>query len=236
MLATRSAVAVALLAYALPALADAPLINLPSSLKLTTETVALTGVGWKDTEFSAAEFNGLRSLPDTAVTFASAKTSGGGQFTLTGPAMATPLTVTCDMARAVTEFHVETFAPMPGAFNCHFEADGTPVPGRFVIQQNKVPIGTHETRVMQRGEIELNGVAMQVRSVHLITSSRYRTAAPLGYLFEVDGKPVGAVTLDKVPTLMLPTGDPNLRLTVMTGAVALSLMWVNQAEQGPFRY
>ena len=111
----------------------------------------------------------------------------------------------------------------PRAYGCDFTAEGRPFPAYFELQEWQSDMFKPYER---RGEIALGGEVVQIRSLHRIQGSRLPTMAPIGYLFEQDGRPVGAVELNGKPALIVPTGtDPGLARTLTIAALALGVLY-----------
>lgn len=81
-------------------------------------------------------------------------------------------------------------------------------------------------RAERRGEAKLGGVTLAIRSVHRYAGSRLQAPAPVGYLFEIDGRPIGAVELTDVdPAVYLPTADSTeVRNAAIVTALALAVL------------
>ena len=76
------------------------------------------------------------------------------------------------------------------AYRCEFTAEGRPIPAYLELQESHANVLRPYAR---RGEIALGGEVVQVRSVHDIVGGKLPTGAPIGYVFEQDGREVGAV-------------------------------------------
>jgi len=77
------------------------------------------------------------------------------------------------------------------------------------------------------GEVSLGEVRLQVRSSHALAGSPMQTAAPIGYLFERDGRTVAAVELNGTePVIVLRAGSAaDERQAVTLAGLALALLW-----------
>ncbi len=147
---------------------------------------------------------------------------GTTDFTLTGPHLSAPLSARCDFAERVLEIGIFTSTPERFAYRCSFLSDGRAIPARFELQEG--PSATLKRD--RRGEIALDRVILQIRSIHRIERSPLPVAAPIGYLFERDGMAVGSVEINGTPEVRIfPTDDPAVRRAVYVGALALALLW-----------
>jgi hypothetical protein len=65
-----------------------------------------------------------------------------------------------------------------------------------------------------------------MRSVHAVEGSLLPLGTPIGYVFERDGRAVGAVELNGLtPRLWLPAGDDDTRHASVAAAMALAVFW-----------
>ena len=230
MIALRFAVAAGLLSLAHGANAQTSVVSMPEVFSTPTETFRLSDIGAADANYSIAEFSGNRQRDMKAVDFQSAQPGNPSRFTLSGTTTPGEISAVCKNSGRVAEISYPEFKPQPGAFRCAFTVDGQPMHAQFEMQENAEPIANHGSRMAQRGEINMDGTVLQIRSVHKMKDTVKRSAVPLGYLFEIDGKPVGGVALGDVKQVILPTAEAGeLREIVLTGVLALSLMWHTSA-------
>jgi hypothetical protein len=77
------------------------------------------------------------------------------------------------------------------------------------------------------GTVRFEDLELSVRSVHDLQGSPIPLAAPIGYLFEAGGRPVGAVEVNGDPAVVfLPdAADPRARRAVLYASIALALLW-----------
>jgi hypothetical protein len=85
--------------------------------------------------------------------------------------------------RSVT-LAIVSFTPKPMAYRCEFLHAEQPLAARFEIQELRTGLTGALMLQERRGEIALDGVVLQVRSVHSLEGSPIRMATSIGYVFE----------------------------------------------------
>lgn len=108
----------------------------------------------------------------------------------------------------------------PFTYTCEWRGPRT---GQMTVS---APAASTTGRAMRSGSITMGSVIVNVTSVHELRGSALPLAVPIGYVFEREGRPVGAVELNgTTPRLWRPaSGDP-AHDAVTLGAVALALLW-----------
>jgi hypothetical protein len=98
--------------------------------------------------------------------------------------------------------------------------------GRLELQEAAEGLGDMMMRQEWRGRIVLEGRTLQIRSLHQLAGSPIESGPPIGYLFEWDGQPVGAVEVNGSPVpRMSRAADSATRRTILIGALALGVFW-----------
>lgn len=201
---------------------------LPESLVLADE-IQVSGIGGGNLgAFSAGSFNGGFERDETRLAWGDSileRRRAMTRFWLSGPSTDGRLEVACQMhAEAVTFglLHAET-APMD--YVCEIESERSTPLGRLEVRavpsRLRAGLSLHE----RQGQIELSGLVFQIRSEHALEGSTHRMAAPMGYLFEQGGQPIGAVSLNGAPLVTLRNGsDARTREAVLVASLALGLM------------
>lgn len=149
---------------------------------------------------------------------------GGTTFTLNG----TPtVAATCKMRQTTVNISIVGFNPKPMAYECDLRVDGRPAAARFSLQESRDTAGKLTAQAQRRGVVQWDGVALTIRSVHRVQGSPLPLQAPIGYVFEQDGRAVGAIELNGLtPALWLPpVAQPRERQAVLVGALALAVFW-----------
>ncbi len=226
MIALRFAVAAGLLSLAHSANAQTSVVSMPEEFAVSTEALKISDMNTLKSKYTVAEFTGERQRDGNVVNFQSTQPGKKSSFTLAGFANPGGIHAVCKTGPMVAKINYPAFVPQRSAFHSAFMQSGQPMHASFELQKNVESIGSHGTRMAQRGEINMDGTVLQIRSVHKMKDTLKRSPVPLGYLFEIDGKPVGGVALGDVQEVILPTtDDTRLRETVIAGLLALSMMW-----------
>lgn len=204
-------------------------MRLPPSVAATAERMAFSGIsGWTHGRFAVGPYQvGYERSEERLAFFDTFVTNyGHSEFTLAGPEIGTTIEARCRMRERVLDFGIAEFTPRPMSYRCEFTADGRAFPARFELQEVREGIGGALSKNERRGEILLGGEAVSIRSVHKLKGSPIEMANPIGYVFEQDGEPVGAVELNGTPALFIPAGtDPGLARTLTVAATALAVFW-----------
>lgn len=203
-------------------------MRLPAELAEGGETLAVRGIGGGNTgRFTVGEWQGdfKRSEERLAIFDAFVTNRAGAGFVIAGPGISETIEADCRMRERLIEIDVLSFNPGRMAYACQFTAAGRAFPARFELQEARTGLADALSRRQRRGEIALGGEVVQIRSVHKLEGSPFAMASPIGYLFEQDGRPVGAVELNGRPRLIL--ADPaneGLSRTLTIAAMALALL------------
>lgn len=184
--------------------------------------------GWRNGSFAVGDYRGTyrRQLDRLSVLGLFKSTRGIADFTIEGPGIASAIEAECDVReRALTVDEVE-FKPERMALYCDFHDDDGRIPARFELQESRRFGADILTRNARRGEIGLAGEIVQFRSVHEIEGGALPVEDPIGYLFEQDGRAIGALELNGRPVLIVPPGTSLERRRAMTvAATALATFW-----------
>lgn len=201
----------------------------PASLDASAETLPMTGIGgWTKGDFAFAghDIAYKRSESRLSVFRLVERNAGYTRYTIRGPSISDEIGVDCDIRELNISLGDATFTPKKIAFGCDLTANGLPFPARFELQEIREGLGGILNKKERRGEIAMDRVILEIRSVHKLVGTPIEMASPIGYVFLQDGQPVGAVELNGTPQVKLPvTDDVALRRAVITGAVTLALFW-----------
>jgi len=200
-------------------------MTLPQSLAGSGDTVVITGIGGgRSGAWAAGTHSGefRRSLDRTSYFNTVGKASGTTTFSMRGPQIDNAIDASCFMAERTLTFGSLAYETQPMSYHCEFKHDGRPIPARFEVQASQTAVLKEE----RLGEIALDRVILQIRSVHRIEGSSFEMATPIGYAFEENGRPVGAVELKGKPVITYAPGlDAAERRAVLAGSLALALFW-----------
>lgn len=194
------------------------------------ETMPVSGIGGgRNGSFTAGPFNGAFTRSASRLAFFDPlyeRRDGRTTFTLTGPGINGSLMASCRMRERTVTLGVISFEPHPMAYGCEFTHEGRVIPARFELQSHREGLGGMMRRQERRGEIALDRVILQIRSVHDLQGSPIQMGTPIGYVFEHAGEPVGAVEINGAPMVSYASStDEETRRAVLVAALALSLFW-----------
>lgn len=212
-------------AGALAACAPAQL-DLPDTLAGASTRTEFTGfTGWNHGTFTASGYRGeYERSADRLEFFDTFKTSSArAEFVVAGPEISSTIEARCRMRERSVDTGIVEVVTKPMAYSCDFTAEGRPFPARFDLVETQSDVFKPYER---RGEIALGGEIVQIRSLHRMAGTSLPTMAPIGYLFEQDGRPVGALELNGKPALILPAGtEPGLARTLTVATLALGVLY-----------
>ncbi len=202
---------------------------LPAPLSTEPE-LAFEGMGFGQRgRFRAGPYTAHFTRSDTRLALLDAlveRRSGETSFTLQGPDIDGVVDAECKVAERTITISVISFTPKPMAYRCRFARRGRLLPGWFELQEQRSGLGGMLMRQSRRGEIVFGDEVLQIASVHGLEGSGFQTAIPIGYLFEKDGKPAGAVELNGRPVVRFAAdSDAETRRAVMIAATALGVLW-----------
>lgn len=201
----------------------------PMALDGTTTIVPITGIGGGQRgSYSVAGHSGTFKRSESRLVFFDVldNRSGSTRYTLTGPFIDGQIEADCTMREKNITISVVSFTPKKMAYSCYYTTNGRAFPARFELQEVREGLGGALMKRERRGEIALDRVILQIQSVHKLQGSAFETASPIGYVFSMDGVPVGAVEVNGTPRVFLPvTDDPAVKRAVIAGALALGLFW-----------
>ena len=197
----------------------------PAGLDAATDHVTITGLGASPRgEYRVADHGGSFTRSATRLSFFDMAATDRAKvtFSISGPLLAGPVNGRCGLAQRTVNINVVTFTPRPLQFDCSFDG----VPGAtLVLQEASDGLAGNLGQAQRRGYIEVAGTRLALRSAHHVQGSPLPLAAPIGYVFEVDGRAVGAIDLNgTTPDVLLPKGG-SARQAALLAAVALALVW-----------
>lgn len=202
---------------------------LPHNLASSAVTVPVTGIGGgRSGAFRAGDYAGRFTRSDERLAVFDPlfeRRDGHVNFELTGPDIVVSMRVACHAEERTVTLGVVSLEAQPMSFGCDISSGGSGA-ARLEVRAHREGMGGRLMRQERRGEIALDGVALQIRSVHDVEGSGVRMATPIGYVFEQNGAAVGAVEINGSPVV---SHDPALgartRQAVIIASIALGLMW-----------
>lgn len=108
----------------------------------------------------------------------------------------------------------------PFAFECEWRGARS---AQLAVNAPVLAVGMKAER---SGRFTMNGLSLDVQSLHNVQGSPLPLEAPIGYLFSHNGRPVGAIELNGLtPRLWRPATGDALHEPVTLAALALALLW-----------
>jgi hypothetical protein len=199
---------------------------LPPALETGTERVTITGLGGAPRgEFRVAGERGSFTRSASRLSLFDALYEG--ESAMAGFALGPNGEVTgrCSMLRRTASIGVLTYEFKPMVYSCSFAGAG----GQAQLTLAEVR-STSRLEPMKReraGEMTFGGVRLVLRSSHELAGSPMRTTAPIGYVFEQDGRAVAAVEVNgTAPAIILRAGSDGAERQALTlASLALALLW-----------
>ncbi len=205
-------------------------MELPSNLQSASETITISGIGGGQRgSYAAGPYSGQFARSETRLAFFDPlleMRGGSTRFSLQGGELEGLIDAKCAMReRAVTVGDI-SFKPKKMAYGCDFLHAGRSFPARFELQEISEGMGGMLSKRERRGEIAMDRAVIQIRSSHRMVGSAFDSASPIGYVFEANGVPVGAVDINGTPVLtMNESTDMAQRRAMLVSALALSIFW-----------
>ena len=202
---------------------------LPAAL-FDHETLPVSGIGGaRRGTFHAGPYQGTFARSDTRLAVFDPvfeRRGGRTSVTLVGPAGEGPIRADCSVRERTVTLAIISFKPKPMSLGCTLAGDTPGATGRIELQEAAEGLGGMMMRQERRGELVLEGRTLGIRSVHDLSGSPIQTGTPIGYVFEEDGRPVGAVEVNGSPVIRISrTADGATHRAVLIGALTLGVFW-----------
>ncbi len=137
-----------------------------------------------------------------------------------------PLSAKCTVRQTTMTIGVVGFEPKQFAYECDFDHAGKPAALRFTLQEGRDAGVPKTLQAERRGRVDAGAVSLTLRSVHAVDGSPIPLPAPIGYVFEQNGRAVGAVELNGLtPRVWLPAGSDDTRRAAVVATLALAVVW-----------
>lgn len=229
----RAASAIIAASVVAPTLAlDTARMRLPEALKQQTTRHLATGFGGANRgryAFGAyaGDFTRIESRWAVFDPLYAAN-RGKSSFTVEGPGLEQPVSATCQLKQKVVTIGIVTFDPKRLVYECSVSTDAQPSLGTFQLGQPRPD--SMRARVLAMsirvGQADIDGIRIDVASVHEYEGSKLRASNPTGYVLSHEGTPVGAIELtDANPAFLLPdAAHPPVARAVLLTALALSVL------------
>jgi hypothetical protein len=137
----------------------------------------------------------------------------------TAPARGAAVAASCRARQTSATVGVLSGALKPYEVRCQFSGG---VSGEMTLA---APAVARDTRAERSGTVSAGGVTLALQSVHRVLGSPLPLAQPIGYVFTLDGRPIGALELNGQPRLWRPPAGTPAHDAVTQAALALALLW-----------
>lgn len=149
---------------------------------------------------------------------------GGGTFHIAKSRLAPAMSGRCGYGEGQVNVGAISVTPQRLVYICDLSSDGRPS-GRLFLRDRNGPLGTLHGRSEREGTVEYRGDRLVLRSIHRFEGGALPLQTPLGYMFIVDGREVGAIDLNGTnKTIMAPRSGDH-REAVIAAGLALSIFW-----------
>jgi hypothetical protein len=197
----------------------------PASLT-TASATPITGIGGGERgSFAIGQNSGQfeRSAQELSFFGLFNMKDGGASFSLQGADFAQGLQAACTMRERTVTIDIVEFKPAPMALGCDIRLASQPAAAVLEIQESAPDFTNRQQR---RGVVMIEGVRLDIRSVHDMDGGILPASAPLGYVFERNGVAVGGVDINGGPAMIETAGlGPADHKAIMLASVALSVFW-----------
>jgi hypothetical protein len=197
---------------------------LPPAVASNSDTLRLTGMGiGRNGDFMLAEAPGrfTRSADRLGLfgrTFVDR--TGASSFALAGGLAGECRYRESEMNAGIVSLKSDRFA-----LRCGFSRDGRRLTAELLLDADEEPLGPLHGGARRIGALWYDGAEITVRSVHRDRNGGLPTPAPLGYVFEAEGRSIGAVETNGVDRVVHLPREPQYREAVVAGALAIATFW-----------
>ena len=203
-------------------------IVLPSDVAAATEAITLSGAGAAyrgDFRLGASQGHFTRSdIEETEDGGRLVRKRGGGRFEISGPEFEGRLDGECSYRQAELDSGVVTAAVQRFAYFCGFTRNGRPADSRLVLEAVPDRPGKLLSGITRAGEVRMEGAVLTIRAIHHFEGGRVRSGSPLGYMFHVGSRRVGAIDINRSPKVVYAPRSGPERQAVLAAGVALALL------------
>ncbi|WP_147417667.1 hypothetical protein [Sphingomonas cavernae] len=204
-------------------------IAIPSQLAIASQRLELTDMGAGERgQFQLGSSKGhfTRSAIHTASEDGFlVQNSGGGTFVVAGPDVEGELSARCDFGEVEIHSGVVVATAQRFAYRCRFQRDGQPIEAGLILEEIPRSPGKLLSGRTRAGKLHFADHVIGIRAIHDMEGGRMPTGTPLGYMFDIEGRQIGAVDLNGLnKTIHAPNSGPE-REAVIAASVALSILW-----------
>jgi hypothetical protein len=204
-------------------------IAMPPELTGTTERLELRGMGGGtrgDFRLAGVPGSFTRSAERQAIFDPLlVKHRGGGSFNLAGSPLAPQLSGHCEYREREVNVGPISVTPDRLSYYCMFKRQGQPLAAELVLVDPKPALGTLHGRAERIGHLYVQGREIGIRSIHHDERGGLAGLTALGYMFEADGREIGALDVNGLNKTLYVPREPELREAVIAAGLALSIFW-----------
>jgi hypothetical protein len=197
-------------------------IRMPHELVAQNERIELTGMGGgRSGSFRLGADSGqfTRGADQLAIFDPLVvRNRGGGGFSLS--VAGRPVEGSCGYRAEEVNVGPIAAPSRTFAYRCLFARGGRPVDAQLLLHATPPKLGMEA----RGGLLEFEGQRLTLRSIHNDAKGGLPTPAPLGYVFELDGRAVGAIDLNG-PNKTIHVAPGPSRDAVIAGSLALAILW-----------
>ena len=198
---------------------------LPEGLAAASQEVVLRGLGGgREGEYTLAGNHGrFQRTNDRLDVFDIVSFDwGGSRVTVEGADVAASVSARCGLRQVTAGWRIVRFAAKPLAYECEY----TGVDAVLSLQEAKSTRDALTDQARRRGEARIDGLLLDLRSVHEVEGTPLTLQTPIGYVVEQSGRAIGAIELNgSTPRVWLPTANPAQRRGVLLAVLPLALLW-----------
>jgi hypothetical protein len=133
---------------------------------------------------------------------------GGSHVTVEGADVTQPVTAKCGLRQVTAGWRIVR------------------IDAGLSLQEAKSTQDALMNKARRRGEARIDGMVLELRSVHELEGTPLTLEAPIGYVIEHSGRAVGAIELNgSAPRVWLPVDDAGQRRAVLLAVMPLALLW-----------
>lgn len=204
-------------------------IDTPPALAAASQRLELTGMGAGEKgsfRLGSAIGRFTRSaIRETAYDGLDIRNRGGGTFEVEGPDFASAMSARCGFNEEEYDSGLLVAPVSRFAYRCTFMSGEGGSIGTLVLHEVPRSPGKLLSGRTRAGEANIGGRLIRIRAIHDMAGGRMPTGTPLGYMFDIDGREVGAVDLNGLDkTIYAPPRGPE-REAVLAASLALSILW-----------
>lgn len=204
-------------------------MRLPGKLVGNADLLELTGIGGaRSGRLALGKSTGEYSRQSDRVGVMDplfTKNHGGGAVRLAGPEIGGELSVGCRFQRAQTSIGFLSFATRRLTYSCSFSRDGKPIAASFELRDRDGLLGSADGRDAREGMFLHGSIQLRMRSLHTPDGSLLSVPHALGYVFEANGEPVGAIDINGRTKRIYAPREPGLRAAVIAASLSLATFW-----------